>query len=100
MAMAETMLAGGDFMCELDHQRDDVAGRQSRAVPDIPSSPTFTGLAKQFDAGVFEGIEAANGELVGRWFATLDAERRQALVGAPAHRGVGRSRHRVGRGPR
>lgn len=82
LSVAEMMLAGGDFMCDLDHQRDDGAGRELRAVPDIPSSPTFIGLAKGFDARVFTGIEAANRELVARWFAALDAERRQALAGA------------------
>ncbi len=81
LSVAETMLAGGDFMCDLDHQRDDVAGRRLRAVPGIPSSPTFIGLAKRFDAGVFAGIETANAMLVGRWFAVLDVERRQALMG-------------------
>ncbi|MGH9213312.1 MAG: IS1380 family transposase [Acidimicrobiales bacterium] len=80
LSVAETMLAGGDFMCDLDHQRDDVAGRELRAVPDIPSSPTFIALAKRFDEPVFAGIEAANAALVGRWFTALDAERRRALV--------------------
>lgn len=81
LAAAEMMLAGGDFMCDLDVQRDDVAGRELRAVPGVPSSPTFIGLAKNFDEAVFEGFEAANGLLVARWFAALDVERREALAG-------------------
>jgi Transposase DDE domain group 1 len=80
LSVAEMMLAGGDFMCDLDVQRADAAGRELRAVPDIPSSPTFIALAKGFDEGVFGGLEAANGRLAGRWFAALDVERRQALV--------------------
>ncbi|MGH9210658.1 MAG: hypothetical protein ACRD2C_08235, partial [Acidimicrobiales bacterium] len=81
LSVAETMLAGGDFMCDLDHQRADVAGRELRAVPEIPSSPTFIGLAKRFDERIFAAIEAANAQLVARWFGALDGERRRALAG-------------------
>ncbi|MHB8290694.1 MAG: hypothetical protein ACYDEY_16010, partial [Acidimicrobiales bacterium] len=34
VSLAETMLAGGDFLCDLDHQREDTAGLRLRAVPD------------------------------------------------------------------
>lgn len=81
LSAAEMMLAGGDFMCDLDFQRDDVAGRELRAVPAIPSSPTFIALTKRFDAEVFVAVEAANRVLVARWFAALDPERRAALAG-------------------
>lgn len=81
LSMAETMLSGGDFMVDLDFQRDDLAGRQLRAVPDIPSSPTFIALGKRFDETVFGGIETANVALVARWFEALDPERRDALAG-------------------
>lgn len=81
LSMAETMLAGGDFMADLDVQRGDVAGRDLRAVPAIPSSPTFIGLTKHFDDAVFAAIEAANSVLVARWFTALDPERRDALAG-------------------
>jgi Transposase DDE domain group 1 len=80
VSAAEMMLGGGDFMCDLDNQRKDTAGRELRAVPQIPSSPTFIALTKQFDEWVFEGIERANAALVRRWFGRLDAERRVALV--------------------
>jgi hypothetical protein len=74
------MLAGGDFMVDLDHQRTDTAGRPLRAVPEIPSSPTFIARTKRFDEEVFAGIEAANTALVSRWYKALDAERREALA--------------------
>jgi hypothetical protein len=80
VSAAEMMLAGGDFMCDLDNQRADVAGRELRAVPQIPSSPTFIALSKRFDDDAFEGIERANGELVSRWFDRLDPERKETLV--------------------
>lgn len=81
LSVAEMMLAGGDFMCDLDVQRDDTAGRELRAVPDIPSSPTFIALSKGFGEPAFEALETANRVLVGRWFAALDDERREALAG-------------------
>ncbi len=80
LSMAETMLAGGDFMVDLDHQRGDLAGAPLRAVPEIPASATFIGRAKRFDEKVFSGIEEATGELVGRWFAHLSDTSRAKLV--------------------
>jgi hypothetical protein len=81
VSMAETMLAGGDFMVDLDHQRGDTAGRPLRAVPEIPASPTFIGRTRRFDDAVFSSVEQAMGELVKRWFALLPESRRQELVG-------------------
>ncbi len=80
LSMAETMLAGGDFMVDLDFQRADGAGRPLRAVPEIPASSTFIGRAKRFGDAVFSGIERANAELVGRWFTLLPGERRAELA--------------------
>lgn len=45
------MLAGGDFMYDLDVQRADAAGAELRAVPAIPSPPTFIALAKRLMSG-------------------------------------------------
>jgi hypothetical protein len=78
--MAETMLAGGDFMIDLDHQRGDVAGAPLRAVPEIPASATFIGRTKRFEEKVFSGIEEATGELVRRWSAHLSDTSRAKLV--------------------
>jgi hypothetical protein len=80
LSMAETMLAGGDFMCDLDFQREDVAGAPLRAVPQIPAATTFIGCAKRFEETVFQAIEKAIGELVGRGVAMLSAARRQQLT--------------------
>lgn len=80
--MAETMLAGGDFIVDLDHQRVDAAGAPLRAVQKIPASTTFLGRAKGFGEKVFSGIEEANATLVGHWFALLSAKRREELVAA------------------
>lgn len=80
VSMAETMLAGGDFMVDLDHARDDVAGAVLRAVPQPPASPTFIGLARRFDEVAIGDLEAAVGVLVGRAFNLMAAPRRERLV--------------------
>lgn len=80
VSVAETMLGGGDFMIDLDHQRCDAAGAPLRAVPAIPASTTFISLAKRLCERSFAAIEAANAELVWRWFAHLDEKRRAKLV--------------------
>jgi hypothetical protein len=82
LAMAETMLAGGDFMIDLDHQRRDDAGRRLRAVPEVPASTTFAALAGRFDDVAVGDLETAVGMLTRRWFAALDDEHRSALIEA------------------
>lgn len=80
VALAETMLAGGDFLCDLDHQRADARGRALRAVPEMPASTTVIGLGKRFGAVARRHVERANATLVGRAFAALPERRRAALV--------------------
>jgi hypothetical protein len=80
LSMAETMLASGDFMADLDHQRGDLAGALLRAVPGVPASTTFIGRAKAFSDPVFSGIEQANALLVHRWFALLPEKKRAELA--------------------
>ena len=38
VSLAETMLSGGDFLVDVDHQRKDAAGLALRAVPEVPAS--------------------------------------------------------------
>ncbi len=80
VSMAETMLAGGDFLCDLDHQRNDVAGLGLRAVPDVPASTTVIGLGKRFDAKASAHVERANAMLVKAAFALLPEKRRASLL--------------------
>lgn len=60
VSLAEMMLSGGDFLVDLDHQRNDAAGLQLRAVPEVPASTTAIGIGKRFDAEVRRGVERAN----------------------------------------
>jgi len=81
LAMAETMLAGGDFMIDLDHlARADAAGSALRAVAEPPASTTFIALAKRFDDVAIGDLESAMGELVGRAFSQLPEARRVVLA--------------------
>jgi hypothetical protein len=79
VSLAETMLSGGDFLVDLDHQRHDAVGLGLRAVPDIPASTTMIGLGKRFDDKVRSGVEIANAGLVRAAFNMLPRRRRQDL---------------------
>ncbi len=80
VSLAETMLAGGDFLCDLDHQREDVAGLRLRAVPDVPASTTVIGLGQRFDEKTRVHVERANAKLVKGAFALLPEKRRASLI--------------------
>ncbi len=80
LAAAETMLAGGDFMCDLDNQRKDATGLALRAVSGVPASTTFIAIGKRFDATLRAHVERANATLVKKAFALLPAERRAELT--------------------
>lgn len=81
LSMAECMLAGGDFMCDLDHLRADEAGTELRAVPNPPASTTFIALARRFDEVALADLGVAIGSLAAVAFAAYPASRRAALTG-------------------
>jgi len=80
VSLAETMLAGGDFLSDLDHERNDAAGLQLRAVPDVPASTTVIGLGKRFDEQTRSHVEQANAKLVKGAFGLLAKKRRADLA--------------------
>jgi hypothetical protein len=80
VALAETMLCGGDFLVDLDHQRKDAVGLELRAVPDVPASTTVIGLGRRFDAAGRAHVEGANATLLKDAFALLPEQRRADLV--------------------
>jgi hypothetical protein len=80
VSLAETMLAGGDFLCDLDHQREDSAGLQLRAVPDVATSTTVIALGKRFCGKASAHVERANATLITSAFGLLSEKRRAALV--------------------
>ena len=80
VSLGETMLAGGDFLVDLDHQRKDRAGLPLRAVPEVPASTTAIALGKRFSPEVRKGVEEANKALVSKAFQLLPEERRRQLM--------------------
>lgn len=79
LSLAESMLIGGDFLCDLDVLRADAAGRALRAVADPPASTTAIGLARRLGATDFAQVEAALATMASRAFSLLSAERRAGL---------------------
>lgn len=100
LAMEETILGGGDFLCDLDNQRADTAGAQLRAVPAIPAATTFIGVTTHFDETVVAGIEADVVELVCRGFAALARAALRAgadyAIVAKRDRALWRARQEIG----
>jgi hypothetical protein len=80
VSLAETMLAGGDYLVDLDHQRTDTAGLELRAVSDVPASTTVIGLGKRFDTAARAQVEHANATLITAAFARLPEKRRARLI--------------------
>lgn len=80
LSISETMLSGGDFLCDLDFQRDDKAGLPLRAVPDVPASTTVINLGKRFDSKIAAGLENANKKLINSAFNLLNDSRKNKLV--------------------
>lgn len=80
LSAAETMLAGGDFMVDLDHDRADEAGARLRAVPEVPASTTFNALARRFDEVRIRDLESGVGALAARAFAAYPDHRRAELA--------------------
>lgn len=80
VALAEMMLAGGDFLTDLDVRRADAAGAALRAVPDPPASTTAAQLTRRLDEQDLAGIESAMAILARRAWRALPARRRDALA--------------------
>jgi hypothetical protein len=79
VGLAETLLAGGDFLVDLDHQRTDRAGRLLRSLAPPPST-TAASLARRFGDRQVAGIERAMAGLVARALGLLPAPQRRRLA--------------------
>lgn len=66
VSLAECLLAGGDFMADLDRARADKAGAGLRTVTVPPASTTAATLAARFGADERAGVQAAWAEAIGR----------------------------------
>jgi hypothetical protein len=81
VSVAECLLAGGDFLADLDHDRADAAGLALRAVPAPPASTTARTLAQRFGPDELAGIETAWAEITARAVELCDAADRDRLCG-------------------
>ncbi|MEX0757640.1 MAG: IS1380 family transposase [Acidimicrobiia bacterium] len=80
VSMAESLLAGGDFLCDLDELRADTAGRELRTVADPPASTTAGELARRFTATHVAGIEAGWAATTARAVTLLPEATRDRLT--------------------
>ena len=80
MALAESMLVGGDFLCDLDSLRADMAGAALRTVACPPTPTTAAGLAHRFGPQQLHGIQAGLAAVTARAVELLPAPRRQGLA--------------------
>jgi hypothetical protein len=79
VGLAETLLAGGDFLVDLDYQRADRVGSRLRSLPPPPST-TAASLARRFGDTQVAGIERAMAGLVARALGLLPAGQRRTLT--------------------
>jgi hypothetical protein len=82
VGLACAQLAGEDYLIGLDRRRADLAGELLAPVPTAPSTTAAT-LAKRFDAGAWQSVEAAVGEISTRVLTRLNQSRREALLASP-----------------
>ena len=80
MAVVESQLSGGDFLCDIDARRADGAGAELRAVAHPPASTTVGYLARRFEDKQLAALEASNAALVTRAFEILPGAERSRLV--------------------
>jgi hypothetical protein len=59
VALADSMLCGGDALQDLEPLRSDAAGAELRAVAEIPAASTAAGLARRFRRTHLRAAEAA-----------------------------------------
>jgi hypothetical protein len=81
VSLAECLLAGGDFMADLDRARADEAGARLRTVTVPPASTTAATLAGRFGPDERAGVQVAWAEAIGRAVSLLPAADQQHLAG-------------------
>ncbi len=80
MGLIESQLAGGDFLCDIDHRRSDTAGAELRAVARPPASTTVGALGGRFSDKHLAGLESANATLIARALSILPPPERSRLT--------------------
>ena len=79
VGFAESQLAGGDFMVDIDTRRVDTVGAELRAVKKPPASTTIAALPQRFGGKGVVRLGRAVAELAHRSFYVLSAEEQDRL---------------------
>lgn len=79
VSFAESQLAGGDFMVDVDSRRADTAGAELRAVKKPPASTTIAPLARRFGGKGVVRLGQAVAMLARRSFDILPEEEQRRL---------------------
>lgn len=79
VGFAESQLAGGDFMVDIDTRRADTAGAELRAVRRPPASTTIAALSQRFGGKGVVRLGRAVAELARRSFYVMPAEEQDRL---------------------
>ncbi|MHB1783380.1 MAG: transposase family protein [Acidimicrobiales bacterium] len=79
LGFAESQLAGGDFMVDIDTRRADTAGAALRAIKSPPASTTAGSLANRFGLKGIVRLDAAMAQLVRPMYEVLPAHERERL---------------------
>jgi hypothetical protein len=80
LGFAESQLAGGDFMVDIDTRRGDTAGASLRAIANPPASTTAAALARRVGAKGVVRLSRCLGELAQAFFQHLPEPERSRLV--------------------
>ena len=80
VALADSMLLGGDALSDLERLRTDEAGAELRAVEDIPAASTAAGLARRFRRTHLRAAERAFAHAANHFDAELGREAAEAVT--------------------
>ncbi len=80
VALADSMLLGGDALQDLERLRRDEAGAELRAVAEIPAASTAAGLARRFRRTHLRAAEAAFASAADHFDRELGREAGEAIT--------------------
>src|SRR6266508_4216299 len=73
------LLVGGDFLCDLDSLRADLAGAALSTIACPPAPTTAAGLARRFGPQQLHGIQAGLAAVTARPVELLPAQQGEGL---------------------
>jgi hypothetical protein len=80
VALAESLLLGGDAMQDIERLRADAAGAELRAVAEVPAASTAAQLARRFRRTHLRAAEAAFAQVANEFDRQLGREQAQPVT--------------------